>query len=130
MPSVVAAGPGIHVNKSERLVAHDSQDVGVAADEQVRPQTTDFLPGSPVVIARISSDVGHVDGDVLAFPGQILREAGAEFRPVHVPVNSPNRFEGSETIQDLGCPEVSRVPHLVAFREVTEDGVIQEPVGV
>lgn len=38
MPSIVAAGAGIHVNQSECLVAHDFQDVGVAADEKAGPQ--------------------------------------------------------------------------------------------
>src|ERR1017187_3812717 len=31
VPSIVAAGAGIHVNEAERLVAHDFQDVGVPA---------------------------------------------------------------------------------------------------
>jgi hypothetical protein len=53
-----------------------------------------------------------------------------EFRPVNIPVNSPDRPEGSETIQHFGCPEVSRVPHLVAFGEVMEDSVIQKSVCV
>ena len=51
VPSIVAAGAGIHVNVAERLVAHDFQDVGVAADEQARTQPTEFLPCAPVVIA-------------------------------------------------------------------------------
>jgi hypothetical protein len=74
--------------------------------------------------------VRHVEVDALAIPYQILRKVGAEFRSVNVPVNSPDRFKGSETIQHLGCPEVSRVPHLVAFGEVIEDSVIQKAVGV
>ena len=74
--------------------------------------------------------MGHVDGDALAFPYQILLEVGAEFRPVNVPVNSPYRPEGSETIQYVRSPEVSRVPHFVAFGEVMEDSVIQKAMGV
>jgi hypothetical protein len=79
MPSVVAAGAGIHVNEAERLVAHHFQDVGVAADEQVRPQPTDFLPGPTVVVAGIPADGRHVDGDTLAFPKEILGNLSAEF---------------------------------------------------
>jgi hypothetical protein len=59
MPSVVAAGAGIHVDEAERLVAHDFEDVGVAADEQARPQPPDFLPGPAVVVAGIPADVCH-----------------------------------------------------------------------
>jgi hypothetical protein len=130
VPSVVAAGAGIHVKKAERLVARDFQDVGVAADEQARPQPTDFLPGSTVIVAGISTDMSHVDGDALAFPYQILREVGAEFRSVNIPVNAPDWHEGPETIQHFGCPEVSRVPYFVAFGEVMEDSVIQKAVRV
>jgi hypothetical protein len=52
----------------------------------------DLLPGPTVVIAGIPADVSHVDGDALAFPYRIFREVGAEFRPVNVPGNSPDRF--------------------------------------
>jgi hypothetical protein len=130
VPSIVAAGAGIHVNESERLVAHDFQDVGVAGDEQTRPQPTDFLPGPTVVVAGIPADVRHVDVEALTLPGEISRQIGAEFRPVNVPVNSPDRPEGSETIRHFGCPEVSRVPHLVAFGKVMEHSVIQKAMGV
>jgi hypothetical protein len=126
----VAAGAGIHVNKSERLVAHDFQDVGMAADKEARPQPTYFLPGPTVVIAWIPADVRHVDVEALALPNEILGQIGAEFRPVNVPVNSPDRLEGPETIQHFGCPEVSRVPHLVAFGEMLEDSVIEKTMGV
>jgi hypothetical protein len=130
VPSVVAASAGIHVHEVEVLVAHDFQDVRVAADKKARPQLPEFLPSAPVVVAGITADVRHVDGDAFAFPTQILREVGAEFCPVNVPINSPDRFEGSETIQYVRSSEISRVPHLVAFVEVTEDGVIQKTVCV
>ena len=130
MPSIVAAGAGIHVNEAERLIAHDLQDVGVTADEEARPQPPKFLSGTRVVIARIPADMGHVDGDALAFPAEIDRQVGAKFRPVNVPVNSPDRLEGSETIQYVRSSEVARVPHLIALGEVMEDSVIQKAVGV
>jgi hypothetical protein len=121
MPSIVAAGAGVHVNESERLIAHDFQDVGVAADEQARPQPTDFLPGTPVVIAWIPADVRHVDFDALALPDEIASQVGAEFLPVDVPVNSPDRFERPETIQYVRRPEVSRVPHFITLGKVMEN---------
>jgi hypothetical protein len=130
VPSIVTAGARIHVNEAERLVAHDFQDVGMAADEEAGPKPTEFLPGTPVVVAGVAADVRHVDSDAFAFPNQILREVCAEFRPVNVSVNSPDRLEGSETIQHVRSPEVSRVPHLVAFGEVMEDGVVQKTVCV
>ena len=91
----MAAGAGIHVNEAERLVAHDFQDVGVTADEQTGPQPTDFLPRAPVVVAGITADMSHVDGDAFAFPNEIPRQVSAEVRPVDISENSADRFEGS-----------------------------------
>lgn len=60
VPSIVAAGAGIHMDEAERVVAHHFEDVGVAADEQAGPQVAE-VAGSPfVVIAGIASDVGHI----------------------------------------------------------------------
>ena len=91
----MAAGAGIHVNEAERLIAHDFQDVGVAADEEAGAQPTEFLPGAPVVVAGITADVRHVDGDAFALPNKILRQVSAEVRPVDISENSADRFEGS-----------------------------------
>ena len=74
--------------------------------------------------------MGHVDGDALAFPYQILLEVGAEFRPVNVPVNSAYRPEGPEPIQNLDRPEVARVPNIVAFGEMPENSIVQKSVCV
>ena len=130
VPSVVAAGAGIHVNQSERLVTHDFQNVRVAADEQARPQPTDFLPGPTVVIAGIPADMGHVDVEALAYPNEIFRQVIAERSAIDVAVNTTHGFECSEAIQHFARSEIARVPHLVAFGEVTEDSVIQKAVGV
>jgi hypothetical protein len=62
VPSIVAAGAGIHVNESERLVAHDFQDVGVTADEHARAQPTDFLSCPTVIVAGIAAEVRQVAG--------------------------------------------------------------------
>ena len=91
---------------------------------------TTFVPGTPVVVARIPADVGHVDVESLALPNEILRQVGAEFRPINVPVNSAYRPEGPEPIQDVDRPEVARVPNLVALAEMLENSVIQESVCV
>ena len=130
MPSIVAASAGIHVNEAERLVAHDLQDVGVTADEQTRPQPPDFLPRTPVVIAGIPADVGHVDCDALAIPNEILGNFSTELRTVNVPINAPDWFEGPEPIQKVDRPEVARVPDLVAFGEMPENSVVQKSVCV
>ena len=65
---MVAAGTGIHVKERDGGISHYLQNVGVTADEQARPQPSEFFPGLRVVIAGITADVRHVDVDALAFP--------------------------------------------------------------
>ena len=130
MPAMMATSAGIHVNEAQRLVAHDFQDVGMTADEETRPQPLNFLSCAPVVIAWIPSDVGHVDGDALAIPNEILGNFKTEFRTVNISVYAPDWLEGLELIQNLDCPEVARVPDLVAFGEMAEDSVVEKSVCV
>jgi hypothetical protein len=126
----VAAGAWIHVNEAERLVAHYFQDVGMTADEQTRTKPPDLLSCTPVVIARITPDVRHVNTDALAIPKEILRNFSTEFCAVDIPVNAPGRPEGLEPIQNLDLPEVTRMPNLIAFGEVQENRVVEKSVGV
>ena len=130
MPSVVAASAGIHVNEAERLVAHDLQDVGVTADEQTRPQPLDFLPRTAVVIAGVSSDVGHVDCDALAIPNEVFGNFKTELRTVNISINTTDWLEGPEPGENVDRPEVARVPDLVALGEMPENSVVQKSVCV
>lgn len=126
----MAARAGIHVNQAKRLVAHDFQDVGVTADKEAGPQPPEFLAGSCVVIAWIAPDVRHVYADALAFPDEIPRQVSTQLRAVNVPVNSAQEFKVSQSIQYFERPEISRVPYLIAFGKVLEDGVIEKAMGV
>ncbi len=130
MPSVVAARARVHVKQSERLVAHHFQDVGVAADEQARPQSTDFHPGATVVVPGIAANVRNIYAEAFALPGQIQREFSAQLRAVDVPVDSAQSLKASQSIQHFRRPEISGVPYLIAFREVFEDSVIQKTMRV
>jgi hypothetical protein len=130
MPSVVTASTGVHMKQSEHLVAHDLQDMRVAADEQTGSQTSKFHPCSPVVIAWVAPYVGHVNVDALALPGEIGRQIGAEFGTVKIPVNASDWPKGPEQIQNLDRPEVACVPNLVAFGEMPENSVVQKSVCV
>jgi hypothetical protein len=102
----------------------------VTADEQTRAEPPAFLTGAPVIVAGIPADMGHVDGDAIAFPGEIGPQISAEFSTINVPVNAAHGFEGSETIQHCERTEISCVPHLVAFGEVIENGVIQKAMSI
>ena len=60
----------------------------------------DFLPRSPVVVARIPADVCHENSNAFAFPNQIFSKFGAEFGAVDVSINSPDWPEGFEVIEN------------------------------
>jgi hypothetical protein len=130
MPAIVAAGAGIHMNKTERRVAHDFEDVRVAADEQGGSQPLHFLPGAPIVISGVASDVGHVNRDALAIPNEVFGNLETEFRAVNIPVNAPNGFERPEPGENLYRAEIARVPDFVAAGEVPEDGVVEKAMCV
>jgi hypothetical protein len=130
VPSIVAAGAGIHVNESERLVAHHFQDVGVATDEQPRLVPAEFPRGFPIIIARVPADMRHVGSDALAIPNEILGKLSPKFRTVNVSVHAPDWPERPEPIEHLDGTEVSRMPNLVTFGEVSKNGVVQKSVCV
>jgi hypothetical protein len=102
----------------------------VTADEETRTDSPEFLTGSLVVVAWITSDMGHIDREALAFPNEIPRQFGAEFRTVHIPVNTANCLKGPEAVQKLDSPEVTGVPYLVALGEVMKQGVVRKAMCV
>jgi len=130
VPSVATAGAWVHMQQAESRVSHNLQNMRVAADEQARTQSADFLPGSSVVIARIPADVGHVDGNAITVPDKIFGKIGTEFGTIHVAVNAPDWPERSETVQNIDRPEIACVPDLVAFAEMAENGVVQKSMCV
>lgn len=102
----------------------------MAAEEQIRPQPPDFLPGSAVVVSWIAADVSHVDADAFRLPREIFREIGAQFGAIDVAVNSADWFKGSETVQNLDRSEIPGMPNLIAFHEMPKDRIVENPMCV
>jgi hypothetical protein len=118
------------MEKLERGISYYLQDVRVTADEQPRLVTAKFFYGLPIIIARIPADMGHVDADAIAIPNEILGKVSTKFSTVNIPVNAADWPEGPEPIQNLDRPEIARVPNLVAFGEMPENGIVQKSVCV
>src|SRR3982074_3355006 len=118
MPAVVSAGAGLHVEQLQRRVAHDFQNVGVAADEEIGPESLEFGFSGGVVITWIAADVGHKNAQNVAIPGKILRDIGTDLSAVHVAVNCSGRPEAAELFEDFRSAEVARVPDFIAAREM------------
>ena len=126
----MSARAGIHVKQAERGVADHLQNVRMAADEKPRPQSLEFLVNSGIVIARIASDVRHVDLEAIAIPGEVAWQVGTQFGPVDVAVNAARRFELPDPVEDLRRPEISGVPDFIAFGEVLQHRVVEKTVVV
>ena len=103
----------------------------MTADEEIRPVLEDSRLGSAVVMTRIAANMRHVHSHAIAFPGDLLRQRTAHIGPVDVAEHGPKRFEIFEPAQDIeAAPKVPSVPHLIAFREVREQGGIEIAVRI
>jgi len=67
----MAACTGIHVKQMQIGIPHHSQDVRMTADEELGLTAEQFRLCPPVVIARVSSDVCHIDPNAFAIPDEI-----------------------------------------------------------
>ncbi len=96
----------------------------MAADEEIRSvlQKRFLCPG--IVIAGITSGVGHVDLDTLAVPQEIGRQGAAQRTPVDVAVHSTDGLEFLKSIQHIERPEVSRMPYFITLSEVCKHGLV------
>jgi len=84
----------------------------------------------PVVIARISADVRHVDIHAFALPERVALQLSPQLRAIDIAPNSTCRLERLQLIQHLNRPKIPRMPNLIALREMFENSRVQVPVCV
>ena len=113
MESLNAGGTRVDGEHVVFLVEDDFQDVGVAADEDIRQMGIDELERLVVVPAWIASDVHHQHSSALTFHELCVRYPGTHLSAVAVAVDSFKRFECSYLQQGLLVAEVPGVPYLI-----------------
>lgn len=114
MPTLDACGSGVDCHHVILGVAHDFQDMGMPADEHLRPETVDQGSGSKVIMPGISSYVHHQYGHPSALEELVVRIIHADVLTVAVPIYSDQRFEGCYLFcSGEAAAEVSGMPDLV-----------------
>ena len=61
---------------------------------------------------------------------QIFGQLGSNFGAVDVAINSAERLEAFELVEQFGRSEVASVPEFIALGEMAEDGIVEEAVTI
>ncbi len=107
----------------------------MAADEQIRLFANQFRLRSPVVVAWIPADVGHVDANAVTLPSEAGRQISANLGAVDIAVDSAHRLQAPQAIQQrarstLARSHVARVPQFVAIFEVLQQSLVEKAVRI
>ena len=117
MPTLIAAGSGIDVEKIAALVILHEQYVGMPADEDVGLVPVDEGQCLQVIVAGPASDMLQKDFPPFALEASVLRIDPADILAVTVAVHGHQRLEGSYRVSELKpASEVPGVPKLVDRR--------------
>jgi hypothetical protein len=126
----MSARSRVHVHQTQRLIAHVFQDMGMPTDKQARLQSAQFLRRSPVVVARISTDVGHVDLQAVTLPGEILFQFRSQIRAIDISEDSTYGPECTQLLQHSQRPEVASVPEFIAIGKLPKYFVVEKAMCV
>lgn len=130
MPPLSAGSARVHVETVQFFVIDDFQNMGMAADEELRCVCVQLFFDGGVVAWGIAADMGHEDLYTFRLPVQFFRVDAPDIRPIYITVYSSQRFEAGEALGEGDGAEIPRVPDLVAGIEMPEDGFVQEMVSV
>lgn len=131
VPSLDPGGPGVDVQQIPAMVSHDLEDVGMAADEDVRPVGVNQGQSTEIVMVRRTSDVYHQDFLPLHLKELILRIFEADILTVAV---AGNAHKGLECLNLFGetesATEISCMPYHVHRLEEFPEAFAECAVGV
>lgn len=126
---MVSTGTRIQVQQASGGVAHHTEDMRMACDEECGFGSGDFLLGVRRVIARVAAHVSHVDLDAETVPVKVLRDLAADVGPVDIAEDGAEGFESLKPVENARS-EIAGVPDFVTFSEVFEDRVVEKAVRV
>lgn len=112
-------------------IPNHHQDMGMAADEDVRPISVEEFTGTRVISAGISADVDQKDLHTLTVEETVERMSVAQVIVVAVAGHAHQRLKGSYFLgQTHASAEVTRMPDFVHGREEVTDAVVENAVRV
>lgn len=128
--AVSPGGTGVEVHDTQTAVHHHFQDVRMSADEQRGGSGEEFLLHVAVVVSGITSDVFEQDLHPFFDKAKPLGECSADFSAVGIAINGTKGSHGREAFSDGHRADVARMPYLVGFPGVAQDGRIEGAVGI
>jgi hypothetical protein len=102
----------------------------MAAYEQSRLLFIYFFPSSRVVVARVPTDVRHVNAHTFALPVEVLHQLRANLLTIDVSEHAACRLERLQAVQYFYGTEIAGVPNLIALFKVNEHGLVQKTMRV
>ncbi len=121
---------GIEVDAAPRLVMLDREQMGMTANENVRPVLVQSTPDSFGISPRPPSDMGHPDPAPRTLDVLVLGKIPADQLVIDVAVDGD---KGLQFRQCIGDPEISNVtgmPDFIAGGEVMQNAVIHVAVRI
>jgi hypothetical protein len=126
----VSTGARIHVKKPEIGVTHHPENMGMAADEQVRPIPSEYFLHVAIVPARIAADVGHVNAQAFALPQHVEWQPGPQIAAVDISIDTTRRFELLQPVEHFDGTEIAGMPQFIAAGEMRQQAFVQESMAV
>ncbi len=131
VPTLDSGGSGVDIQKIPRLIIHNFEDMGVAADKDVGPVLPDEGAGFGIVVAGRAADMGHQDFQSLAHPAQRKGILMDQATVVAVSDDAPEGLESRNLIRRIQpAAEVAGMPDLVHGSEEIPELGREEPVGI
>ena len=130
MEAELPGGSGVDMEQVVDGIVDDFEDVGMPGDEEFRVHGLDFLHGARVVMAGITSDVGHQHLHPLALEGLERGIDAAGHAAVDVAAHGAERLECGDPVGQLDRADVARMPDFVHVFQKFAERVVEGSVGV
>lgn len=101
MKALYSRSPGIHYKHTAALgVTHDFQDMGVAANKNIRPVFVNQLSCAGIISSRISTNMRHQNFHTLTFEKPVQRVFKTQFIIVTIAAHAYKRLEFRKGVQN------------------------------
>jgi len=107
----------------------------MTTDEQIRLLANQLRLSAPVVVARVTTDMPHVNAKAFALPREISREFGTNLGAIDVSIDG---LRGLETPQAFEQPEraafarsqITRMPDLIAICQMSQQCIVEKSMRI
>lgn len=128
--AMLSSGSWVHVQTSPTRIPLHTQQMAVAANENVRPLLLQHRPNPAGIAVWPSADVPHKHAQPTAIPPQFLLEFRTNAVVVNVPVHSTKGRNFCKLVGHLQVTNVASVPNFIHLLQVMKNAFVAMAVGV